>query len=247
MFRKRVFIFCLILILLGILSIYYPKLTGKGINIKEENYKKELVFIREIIDGDTIEMDNGEKIRLFGINTPEKGKYYYDEAKDFLKEIENQTIFVLRDREDYDRYNRMLRYVFYEDRLLNIEILEKGFATCFMIEDLKYKEKLEKAEKFARDNEVGLWEKSKEICARCIDLVELNFKEEFFILKNKCGFDCDLKEWSVKDDANHFFRLELIKSNNEKKFESKGNIWNDNGDRFFMRDRGGKLVLFYGY
>ncbi len=252
-FAKRLIIFLLIILILAILSIYWPQLTGKSIINSPVEYSRETVFITRVIDGDTIETDIGT-IRLLGINTPEKKKPYYQEAKDFLiNEIENKSVELLRDKEDVDRYERKLRYVFYENRLINVEIVERGLATTFMLDDLneKYKSKFVNAEKFARDNEIGLWKKSNDKCASCIKLVELKPNEDYFIIKNECDFDCDLNGWLVKDDANHFFSLSDLNSGESIKYDSlkifKAEVWNDNGDRFFMRDDEGKLVVFYEY
>jgi hypothetical protein len=116
-----------------------------------------------------------------------------------------------------------------------------------MLENLKYEEKLKVAENYAQRSELGLWIKSKEVCAGCLELLELNYTGEFFIIKNNCDFKCDLTDWSVKDDANHFFKLESLDAKQEKRYDSKTKIWNDDGDRFFMRDNYGKLIVFYEY
>ena len=151
---KRVCIFALVVILLGLLSIFQPYLTGERIN---QQYEKEGCFVNRIIDGDTL-VCNNETIRLLGIDTPERGETYYQEAKDFLMQVENQDIYILRDWDNRGKYYRKLRYIFYENRLLNIEILEKGLGKAFMTEKLKYEDKLLDAEKFAKDNRLGIWE-----------------------------------------------------------------------------------------
>jgi len=242
---KRALVFILVIAFLVLLSIYYPKFTGEAV-IDNNKYQREKCFVGRVIDGDTI-VCNNQSTRLLGINTPEKKMPYYEEAKEFLQEIENKSVEVLRDKEDEDKYNRKLRYVFYENRLLNVEILQEGLATSFMLNGLKYEDKLKNAEIYAKNNEIRLWEKSKEVCADCIELLELNYTNEFFILKNNCNFDCNLSGWIVKDDANHFFKLDNLKSFENKRYDSKLKIWNDEGDRFFMRDETGKLVVFYEY
>ena len=246
---KRLFIFVLVIVILGIISISLEE----GISFRavfsddsDVKYEFEEVFVERVIDGDTIRADIGD-IRLLGINTPERGKKYYDEAKDFLKEVENKSVLVLRDIEDIDKYDRKLRYVYYEDRIMNIEILERGLGTSFMLEDLNLEEKFVRAEQFAMDSEVGLWKKSEDRCADCIELVELDAEEEFFILKNICDFYCRLDGWIVKDNANHFFKLDSLDGGESERYESKTRIWNNDGDRFFMRDDKGFLVVFYRY
>lgn len=246
---KRFFIFIFLIVLLALLSIYYPHLTGKSISNNQE-YELEEVFVTRVIDGDTLvyEINNiTYNCRLLGINTPEKSQAYYQEAKDFLKQVENKTIAVLKDKEDEDKYGRKLRYVFYKNNLLNAEILQEGFATSFMLDGLKYKGKFRNAENYARNNGIRLWEKSENICQGCIKLLELNYIDEFFIINNNCNFDCDLNGWIIKDDANHFFKLDNLNAEETRRYDSKTKIWNDNGDRFFMRDEIGGLVVFYEY
>ncbi|MBR9704662.1 thermonuclease family protein [Candidatus Pacearchaeota archaeon] len=241
---KRVILFITVLILLSIFAyikhdyIDYPK--------PNTNYQFENTTLIRVIDGDTIETDIGN-IRLLGLNTPEKNKYLYQEAKNYLKKYENQTVQLLRDKTDIDKYNRKLRYLYINNTLINIKIVEYGFATTFMINNLKYKDKLIRAESSAKENNLGLWKKSNNKCTKCITLQELNEKQEYFILQNTCNQTCDLTDWIVKDDANHFFNLEPIKPNKSIIIHSKNNVWNDDKDRFFMRDNNGHLVLFYEY
>jgi micrococcal nuclease len=241
---RKFIIFILVLCILGSIAYVYPEKSGRV--VEDTDYEKEPAFVIRVIDGDTIESDLGD-VRLLGINCPEKGEFLYEEAKIFLKEIENKSIDILRDGDGIDKYGRNLGYVFYENRLMNVEILERGLANTYMLEGLGYREKLEKAEDFASTNGIGLWKRSEEECARCIELIELDFIEEFFILRNNCNFDCNLKTWTVKDSGRNVVKLEKIQSNQEMRFNSKSNIWNNDGDNFFLRDNKGKLVIFYAY
>ena len=153
--NKRLLIFLLLIFVLSLVSIYYPYLIGEKSLAKTE-YKKETCFVDRVIDGDTLVCDN-ETIRLLGIDTPEKGEFYYQEAKDFLRQVENVNVETLRDWDDLGKYQRKLRYIFYEDRMINIEIVEGGFGKSFMTEDLKYEDKFKKAEEFAKNNGLGVW------------------------------------------------------------------------------------------
>lgn len=255
-FGKRLLVFLLIIILLGLLSYYYPYLTGEVVNNSSSgSYQRESAYVTRIVDGDTIHINlngNDETVRFLGINTPEKGKEYYKEAKDFLiKNIENNSVEILRDITDKDQYGRKLRYIFYDNRLINVEILENGLATSFMLDNLIYETKLKNAENFAKNNRIGLWERSSSNCAECIKLKEINANEDFFVLENDCDFNCNLNGWVVKDDANHFFKINDLNAGESEKYDSliifKKEVWNDNGDRFFLRDEKGKLVVFYEY
>lgn len=247
---RNFIIFISVLVLLGVLSVYL-EMTGEV--VKEIKYEREPAFVTHVVDGDTIEAVIGdgkiERIRLLGVNAPERGKPYYSEAKAFLAQIENKSVEILRDNEDVDKYNRKLRYVFYKGAFVNFEILENGFGTSFMVEGLDYEDKLLRAEDSARKRGIRLWKRSRDICARCVELVELEPFDEFFEIKNSCGFDCGLSGWTVKDNANHFFKLNDLEAGREERYESKSgqHIWNNAGDRFFMRDADGLLVLFWEY
>jgi hypothetical protein len=173
---------------------------------------------------------------------------YADLATNFLKnEIQGKEIEIQRDFTDIDKYERKLRYVFYNNEFVNIEILQQGFATSFMLEGLNYKDKLKSAENFAKINNIGIWKKSSDKCSQCIVLVKLDSVKDYFILKNNCDFMCNLSGWFAKDDANHFFYFDKLDSLEEKEYNSKVKTWNKEGDRFYLRDSSGNLVIFYEY
>ena len=74
---KRIFIFLLIIILLGLLAYFYPTVqslaTGNTISSTNTNYSKEPAVVTRVVDGDTIHVNinrTNETIRLLGINNP---------------------------------------------------------------------------------------------------------------------------------------------------------------------------------
>lgn len=237
MITKRLLIFFAIIIILVDLAYFYPKLTGKGV------YEIEKANVTRVIDGDTVETEIG-KIRLLGINTPEKKQAYYEEAKNFLKQYEGKQVEIERTKENKDKYDRLLRYVFYNKKLVNEEILKEGLANFYVYSEDKYAEKLKKAEKEAREQEKGIWKKSENY--GCIELLELKYieekrcnNEEQLILNNKC------KKMNIilKDNANHIYKLDIEKGIFNKNFSC---VFNDDGDSLFLRDEKG-LVLYYVY
>ncbi|MBM3247127.1 thermonuclease family protein [Candidatus Pacearchaeota archaeon] len=252
--NKRLIIFLLIITLLSLLSVYYPQLTGQATNNQNQvkDYLKEEAILTRVIDGDTIKVifpseGQEESIRLLGINTPEKKMPHANASSSFLKEFENNTIYLLRDKENTDKYNRKLRYLFYEDRFVNLEILEKGFANAYYYSDLIYEKELLRAETQARELGLGIWEKSQEVCANCITLVNLNATSETFLLENSCDFNCKLEGWFVKDAGRNILYLKEIKANQKEVFNSSKDVWNNYGDAFFLFDKQGKLVLYHKY
>ena len=253
---KRIAIFILIISLLGMFAVYYDDIknaTGLTGSTVENYYLKEQAVLLRVVDGDTIEAqvegyDETWKIRMLGINTPEKNMPFSDESKAFIKQFEGKNIILERDKEDTDKYNRKLRYVFYDNRFLDKEILENGFANSYYTAGLRYENELLEAEKTARQNEIGIWTKSNERCSGCILLKKLDAIEEYFILKNDCTFLCSLDGWFVKDAGRNTFYLTSLLPGEEKTYNSNNKeIWNNDGDRLFMFDKNGLLALFYEY
>jgi len=247
--NKRLVGFLLVIIVLSIFSIYYPliktSLTGNSIN--SVNYEREQATLTRVIDGDTLELDSGEHVRLLGINTPEKNMPYSQFGKNFLLKFVNKTIELERDREDLDKYSRKLRYIYYEDRFLNLEIVEKGYANAYMLDGLKYSQDFLQAEEQARVLGLGIWTKSQEKCASCIFLSNLNARQETFTLMNNCSFSCNLSGWFVKDAGRNVIKMPSFSAQEEKTFTSNKSVWNDDSDKFFLFDETGKLVLYYSY
>ncbi len=118
-----------------------------------------LYTVSKVIDGDTFSVAGGGRVRMMGINTPEVDQYFYEEAKEVLSLMIDKTgVFLERDISDTDKYGRLLRYVFAGDLFINLEMVKRGFANVFTVPpDVKYTDELLKAERYARDNNLGLW------------------------------------------------------------------------------------------
>jgi len=119
----------------------------------------ENALVTQVIDGDTIVIEGGERVRLLGIDTHEKGEDYYDEAKEFLEgRILMKEVELEKSVENKDGYNRLLRYVWLNGSLINIELIEEGLAKAYFYNDEEqYKEIIAEAEKKAIDKKTGLW------------------------------------------------------------------------------------------
>lgn len=242
----RITLYFLILSLFIFSGILISRYTGKAV----VNSKIEYANFTRAVDGDTIDTSLG-RVRLLGINTPEKNQAGYQEAKDFLQKFENKTISLESTVEDKDMYGRMLRYLFYEDDFINQEILENGLAHFYTYNEDKYTDGLRNAEERAREKELGIWKKSKEECAGCIFLIKLNEIDpgEYVILGNNCSFNCNLAGWRIDDDSSsHTRKLDFnIQGNGNYKIGYNGSVWNDAGDSLYLRDDSGLLVIFYRY
>ncbi len=126
---------------------------------EKEPIEQKLFTVSRVIDGDTIEIQTGERVRLICIDTPEVGEYYYQEAKDYLINlILNEKVKLVKDVSETDRYSRLLRYVYVEDVFVNGELIEKGYARVYRYPpDTKLCDYLEILEIEAKNNNFGIW------------------------------------------------------------------------------------------
>ncbi|PIP57418.1 nuclease, partial [Candidatus Woesebacteria bacterium CG22_combo_CG10-13_8_21_14_all_39_10] len=104
--------------------------------------------VTRVVDGDTIEIEGGEKVRYLGIDTPETVdprkpvQCFGIEASKKNKElVEGKTVRLEKDITDRDRYSRLLRYVWVDDIFVNLELVKQGFASSYAYPpDIKYQE-----------------------------------------------------------------------------------------------------------
>lgn len=123
---------------------------------------KSNYFVQRVIDGDTFVVENKERVRLIGINTPEKGETCYFEAKKKLEDlILDKKVVLKKDISERDRYHRLLRYTYKNKLFVNLEMVESGYAHATPYNpDIKYKELFKKAEQDAKKQKIGcLWKK----------------------------------------------------------------------------------------
>jgi endonuclease YncB( thermonuclease family) len=191
-----------------------------------------------VIDGDTLQLNDSTKIRLLGINTPESGQPYYEEAKAFLGTLENQAIQI--EPVQSDKYGRTLAYIFHNKQNINEALLKNGLATLYYYEKDSYYDTLKKAEEHARTNQIGLWKPSPN--ANCITVKIFKTSEpEQLTLQNTCSRPITL---TYKDDATHTYNITIEKYALHTDYFS--HIWNDNGDTLYIYDTQG-LIKFQRY
>ena len=155
-------------------EVLYKALVTKGNNLSNfGEYTVEGPFmVSRVIDGDTIHVKNGEeiwKIRFIGVDTPETVhpdkpvEFFGVEASNKVKGL-IQGQFVMLESDDsqanQDKYGRYLRYVrLLDGQNLNQKLILEGygFEYTYNSKPYKYKAEFDKAEAFARENNLGLW------------------------------------------------------------------------------------------
>lgn len=88
-----------------------------------------------VVDGDTIDVSGMGRIRLVGVNTPERGEPGYREAKDFMKSMcLSRTVQLdIDDAKRHDKYGRVLAVVYVNGVNINRELLRMGYAEVMYI------------------------------------------------------------------------------------------------------------------
>ncbi len=112
-----------------------------------------------VIDGDTIELADGRRVRYLGIDTPEAGEPFADKATAKNKElVEGKMIDLQRGKRDQDEYGRLLRYVYVDGIFVNAELVVQGYATAYIFDpDERYSQVIVQLEQYAKLRERGLW------------------------------------------------------------------------------------------
>jgi endonuclease YncB( thermonuclease family) len=97
-----------------------------------------MYVVTAVIDGDTVELNGTEKLRLLGIDTPELNEPCFDSAKTYLSNMvlgeQVQLKFGHRKR---GTHRRLLGYMFLDSLFINAEILRRGFAYIYLFPDNK--------------------------------------------------------------------------------------------------------------
>lgn len=138
------------------------------------------VTVERVVDGDTYLVDlDGEKtkVRLIGVDTPESvapqsytessgkentevGEYISSIMKDTIKS--GDTLYLEFDVNQYDKYDRVLAYAYFEDgEMVQEFLLNNGLAQVMTIEpNVKYSDRFVELEQKAIENGIGIWDYS---------------------------------------------------------------------------------------
>jgi len=129
--------------------------------------------VRRVVDGDTLVLENKERVRLIGVDNPETKhprkpvEYYGREASAFTKKlVQGKRVRLEFDQANAhlghkDKYRRTLAYVFLEDgTFLNAEIVKQGFGFAYTRFPFKYMDEFRGHQREAREKGRGLWGKT---------------------------------------------------------------------------------------
>lgn len=251
---------------LALLLIIKPNITG--------NIAFEQQSVARVIDGDTIKLSSGEKVRLLNIDTPERGQHYWRESTARMKALaENMSVFLEADKTNRDRYGRLLRYVYCNESMLNIVMVREGYGCAYYIppDDRHYKEIIE-AEAYAKAHKLGIWQFENITDAFCVWVYEMkpdpkgrdeeNLNGEYVVFRNSCTRAVNMTGWKVSGERGSFtfpdFILQSKKTvslhtgsgaNNvtDVYWGSSKPVWKNEHDTLLAYNAQGQMVLNYSY
>lgn len=119
--------------------------------------------VARVIDGDTVELSGGERIRYLLVDTPEsttQTECFGEEAKAFNQSlVEGREVQISYDVECRDRFDRLLGYITIDGRDVNALLLERGYACVLHIppNGESRVQSYEELETAAKTQGKGLW------------------------------------------------------------------------------------------
>ena len=126
--------------------------------------------VKRVVDGDTIELENGEMVRYIGLDAPEvwkkeEGGWLYqpqpfaEESLEFNRRlVEGKKVRLEYDVVLRDKYNRLLAYVYVGDLFVNAEMVKEGYAVVYTLPpNLRYTDLFVRLQREAREGSRGVW------------------------------------------------------------------------------------------
>jgi endonuclease YncB( thermonuclease family) len=123
---------------------------------------EETGTVVRVVDGDTIDVSiNGQtyRVRYIGMNTPETNEPCGSEATDYNAGlVSGQTVTLVKDTSETDRYDRLLRYVYVGDTFVNATLVEDGYAEAAKYPpDDEYADFFDSLQDQAESANIGCW------------------------------------------------------------------------------------------
>lgn len=153
-------------------EVSQPSLVAEASSAATLSQIREDVLVTRVIDGDTIEIEGGRKVRYVGIDTPETvdprravGCFGQEASRENKGLVEGKEVYLMRDISEEDKYGRLLRLVYLplEDGsaiFVNDYLVRQGFAKAMTVPpDVTFAKQFVEAQREARVAKRGLWEK----------------------------------------------------------------------------------------
>ncbi len=167
-------------VVLVIIYIAFNRPSEEKVNNVRQGSETEFITVKRVVDGDTFVLSTGEKVRLLGIDTPEKYeskkldrdvtssgkdkktiKKLGQLASEYVKNlVEGKKVRLEKEQnyDDKDKYGRLLRYIYLEDgTCVNAKIISDGYGQVYESFPISKTAEFRKLQREARENKRGLW------------------------------------------------------------------------------------------
>lgn len=125
---------------------------------------KEIVEFKSCIDGDTaifVINEENKTVRFIAIDAPENNTEIGKEVSNYVcKALKDASTITLEYEVNAttDKYNRVLAWVYVDDKLIQKDLIEKGYAQVkYIYDDYKYVDELEKIQEQVKKEKLGIW------------------------------------------------------------------------------------------
>ena len=227
------------------------------------------------VDGDTFEVrienpppgpGSSEKVRLIGIDTPESGEPWAEDAlRHVVSRVGTEPVYLAFDFRRRDRFDRLLAYVYLPDgTLLNADLIAAGLARVYRRDKTAYFfAQFERLETDARGRRRGVWTDHP---GGIVILFICNAGlAEHALLSNDSSVAVDLSGWRIEDDDRSSLTIPdaitlaphetlaicsgagCVGKPQAHLQLSKQNIWGNDGDTAFLFDADGRQVASFSY
>ena len=124
--------------------------------LASENYR-----VARVIDGDTIELSTGERVRYIGIDLDETDETLGMVMKEYNRRlVEGKNVRLEFDKDRHDKYGRLLAYVYVDDLFVNALLVKQGLARVMTVKpNVRYKDYFKQLELEAKKARRGIWSK----------------------------------------------------------------------------------------
>ena len=228
--------------------------------------------VKRVVDGDTIVLADGRHIRYVGINTPERGEPWWEEARDYnAQKVGGKMVTLEFGQVREDVYGRALAYCSVGDEMVNAELLKAGLAHLFVLEPITYYHLFRRLQEEARAQGLGIWGKDGFTGPLKITTLHAdaqgddrkNLNGEYVRICNISPTDLNLRGFSLVDREGHRYRFtegllrpgytallltgagkDVIDEADQLRlyWGSRYPIWDNDGDQASLRDPHGKLI-----
>jgi endonuclease YncB( thermonuclease family) len=226
--------------------------------------------VAAVIDGDTIMLTDGTRVRYLGVNTPEHGQPFYEEAKQYNERLVlHKEIRLAGNKPERDVFGRVLAYVYAGDVLVNARLIAEGLGHLFVLGSLERYEEWLRLQKDAQRQHKGMWRLGGVPGPLLITTVHAdaeggdrrNPNGEYVRVCNVSDSSVELRGFQIQDAADHRYVFPegtldpgytaLLLSGKGQDMTRRGQllfhrgdgpIWNNDGDTASLFDPSGKLI-----